>query len=970
MIQLKKVNARNPKTFFVYNNIYVLHQNIAGILNKAEALTICLEELTDKNIQVEVLCITEHFMMAGYESHLLIPNYTLAAYYSRTNNKRGGACILVKNGNRWREIPEIKKLSISGLCEFCAIELLSNKVVIVCIYRVPKQENLNTFFSKLEIILQLLNKKSYKHVVIAGDFNIDILKQNNVTLDFENLLLNYNMTLALKEPTRLISSSCIDNFAHNFPKPCKTEVLELALSDHTAQLIRFRIKQSSIKVWRRRNRDFSKENIQKFKDCLSQLSFSDLYEELDPNKAYNCFMETFKLFYDLCFPFKISTIRVNRKTKWISRGLKMCSAKKKQLLWNFRLKSTSQNKYVYRTYTKTFKKIINLTQRAQNNYRIKNSVNKAKTTWDIINRAKLNIPRDSITRIKVDNHIITNPAEIANAFNNYFVDKIEPISSRGNNVTLNLPCSNSSIFMTACIPNDIQKIINGLKNTNSVGLDDISTKIIKSVNVLISDHLSYILNLCISNGVFPDNLKSTIIKPIFKKGDKEFIEFYRPIALIPIISKIFEKYIHSKLYNYLEINKFLCSEQKGFRQNKDINLAIYDFYKSIITCVDKRCSICAIYCDMTQAFDYVDHEILLNKLESYGIRGNVLSLIKSYLTNRNQITGISKINILTKYEETHLSETRLVKYGVPQGSVLGPLLFIIYINDLPKCTIHPMSLFADDSTVSIQCTTREKYEEEINESLASIVNWLDNNNLKINLTKTQIMHFSQRPQLHKQINVGHKNNPIREVASTKFLGLTMDRQLNWKDHIEGLCKKVSSSAYALYKLTSVVNIDAVLTSYHSLTASVLRYGIIFWGNSTNSIMVFKAQKRCVRSMFGLQSTDSCKPYFLKHKILTLPSLYILEVSLFVHKNPQLFQRMCDVVKRNRRNNNRLCLHSAKTTLMTKSLLCMAPKIYNKLPQEIKTYDLTTFKRALRALLVKKCYYTINDFLNDNNLEAS
>lgn len=894
--------------------------------------------------------------------YLTLPNYSLAAFFSRNNSKRGGTCILVKKGLQWRELHDVKKYSISGLCEFCAIELVNYKTAIVCVYRVPKVDNLNIFFSKLEDILQFLMTISLEHVILAGDYNIDIMKKNTVTLDFECLLLSYNLSLALKEPTRLSSGTCIDNFAHNNKKQCKAEVLELALSDHTAQLLKFPVRQMcAINFWRKNVRDFSLENITKFKDCLSSMSFSEMYAQQDPNRAYTLFLNDFKLFYNLCFPYKIVTILINKKPKWVSRGLKMCSKKKRQLLWNFRLKPSGKNQLIYRNYSKLFKKIIRLTQRAQNNYQIKMSNNQSKTTWQIINSSRMNVPRNSISQIKVGDRTITNPKDIANAFNNYFVDKIKPILNAGNNVTSQINNMTQSIFMAPSIPIDIYDIIKGLKNSSSVGYDDISTRIVKSVAHIICGHLSFLINLCIISGVFPDGLKISILKPLFKKEDKEQMEFYRPIALIPIFSKIFEKFIYGKLYDYFEHNNILCREQKGFRRNKNINMAIYDFYNIVLTNVDKRTPICAVYCDMTQAFDYVDHNILLRKLESYGIRGNVLQLIKSYLSDRKQITNISRLNMKTKWEKSYVSETRSALYGVPQGSVLGPLLFIVYINDLPKVTNYPISLFADDSTVSVPCTTRELYESDINNSLGSIVLWLDNNNLKINLTKTQIMHFSQR--LHNQnINVSYKGNQIHEVDATKFLGITIDKQLNWKAHIADLSKKLSSSAYVLLKLAPVVNRDALLTAYHGLAASVLRYGVIFWGNSTDAKIAFKAQKRCIRAMFGLKKTDSCKPFFDNYKILTLPSLYIFEVALFVRYNPQLFLRISDVVKRNRRDNERLLLHSAKTTLMRKSLLCMAPIIYNKLPNCIKHSE--TFKKKLKLMLTNKCYYNINDFLND------
>lgn len=354
----------------------------------------------------------------------------------------------------------------------------------------------------------------------------------------------------------------------------------------------------------------------------------------------------------------------------------------------------------------------------------------------------------------------------------------------------------------------------------------------------------------------------------------------------------------------------------------------------------------------------------LKKLDAYGVRGNVLELLKSYLYDRKQITEISSLNTRTKLEEIFLSEERTVTYGVPQGSVLGPPLFTLYINDFPKSIDHPVTLFADDSTICIPCNNKDLYKDDINNTLINIIQWLDNNNLKINLSKTVIMHFSQRLLTFSNLDIAYNNITIDTVNTTKFLGLIIDRHLNWKDHIDSLSKRISSSAYALYLLSRNVNRQALLTAYYGLAESVLRYGVIFWGNSTNREVAFKAQKRCLRAMFHLQTTDSCKPYFIMYKILTLPSIYILETIMFVRKNPKLFPRRADQFPRNRRDQTQLCVPPCRTALMRKSVFHIAPIVYNKLPKSWKELNNVHLKRKLKTHLVNKAYYNINEFLEE------
>lgn len=905
--------------------------------------------------------------MAGYEQYLSISNYDLATCFSRRDIKRGGACILIKKGHLWKEIPEVRNLAISSTFECCAIELIHTDLIVICIYRVPNVNNLTTFFERLSKLCQFITKKNKRNIVICGDFNIDTLKRNNTTLDLECLLLNFNFKLVINQPTRLSSKTCIDQFAHNLGKKCKYDVFDFALSDHTCQILKCPVKRIWVlKHWYVERRDYNQQNMNKFRECLQNISLSEMYKLDDPNTAYNLFLETFTLFHNLCFPLKRIKLSVYNRPQWVSRGIKTCSKNKRTLLWRYRLERNEQNKQELKKYTAIYKKIIKLTQRAQNSYKIKSSSNKSKATWEIINRTQMNTPnKNSVGNIKIGNKKVAHPYEIAEAFNNFFVDKIKPISNRGVQVTSNISKSSNSMFMAPCNENDIKAIIKSLKNTGSVGNDGISTKVIKYVSDYISGHLSYILNLCITHGIYPNKLKTTVVKPLFKKKDKECMESYRPIALVPIISKVFEKYIYAQIYKYLDKQNILTEEQKGFRKRKTINMAIYDFLNDVYTNVDNRIPVCSIYCDMTQAFDYVDHNILLSKLDAYGIRGNVLNLIESYLKNRKQYVEVSEIDFKSKCQQIYKSDLRTLTYGVPQGSVLGPPLFIIYINDMPKVTSHPMSLFADDSTVTINSTNAQTYNDEITKTITSIAQWLDNNNLKINIEKTKLMMFSQRSNTNMSIH--YDSQRIAQVKTSKFLGLIIDDKLDWKTHMEELTKRISKSAFALYKLTSVMSVDALVTAYHGLVGSVLRYGVIFWGNSTNREIIFKAQKKCIRTMFGLRVIDTCKPLFIKFKILTLPSLYIFEVAVFVKTNPNLFKKMSDLNNRSRRDDSSLCVRRSHTALMYKSVFCMAPVIFNHIPRPIKELNVSLFKKRLKYLLVNKAYYSISEFLTDKNL---
>ena len=446
--------------------------------------------------------------------------------------------------------------------------------------------------------------------------------------------------------------------------------------------------------------------------------------------------------------------------------------------------------------------------------------------------------------LTVNNVAVTNSKDIANGFNEFFVsigpELAKDIHSDINPLTYVNNINNSiAIFDVSC--EEVRNIIHSLKNS-SAGHDEFPTFVGKICVDSYIEPLTFLINSSLRTGVFPSELKLARVVPIFKAGDSSALTNYRPISVLTFFTKVFEKIVYNKLFNFISDNNILYDHQYGFRKGRSIQQAIITLVDRITKSQDIGDIVITLLIDLKKAFDTIDHRILLRKLYSYGIRGTMFKWIESYLTGRSQYVIF----------DGKVSETRSIKCGVPQGSILGPLLFILSVNDM--CNVSPILfkiLYADDTCVLISGNHLNNLIKMLNIELISLNNWFKANKLSLNTKKSFFMIFHRsriKPNVINKVVID--NHDLTQVKSAKYLGVIIDHKLNWIEHISYVKSKISKGIGIMYKARQFLTKKALLMLYHAYIYPYMTYCIEVWGcaSQTQLNCLFLLQKKIIRIM--------------------------------------------------------------------------------------------------------------------------
>lgn len=410
------------------------------------------------------------------------------------------------------------------------------------------------------------------------------------------------------------------------------------------------------------------------------------------------------------------------------------------------------------------------------------------------------------------------------------------------------------------------------------------------------------------------------------------------------MSKVFEILLKKQIYNYFESNSLFTNCQYGFRTSHSTVEAVVSFVKRCFVGIENGYHISSSFYDFSKAFDTVSHETLLLKLKYYGFNGLSVKFLASYLNDRHQ-------SVLANGKR---SQYQVLKHGVPQGSILGPLLFIIYVNDLPDYIRDGCSesfMFADDLAVNTIHKNSDILSMELADVSSRVVDWCSANNLMINSNKTVKLNFGI--------------NRLTTVSNTavRFLGIFLEPRMGWKTHVDYVAKKLSKGLYMLRLLRNNLPNKVLFTIFHSHIQSHLNYGIILWGHHTSAQALFILQKKALRLIYGVPNTTHCKPLFIRSQILTLPSMYVLACLLYIRNNINNYIACTSVHKYSTRNNTNLYIDKCKYSITQNSFLFFAFKLFNSLPVDIRNLPFRVFRTRIRTILLANPLYDVDEFFN-------
>jgi exonuclease III len=925
------------------NGLNFLYINTQSFRNK---LT-CLEKfLAGLKIIVHIIVLVEINLKTSEMKFYNLNNYF--CYHScREGKTYGGVAIYAHKS------VDSQQVSSKQMCyaNFLVVELIHLKCKIIGIYN-PPDTNKTEFIDYLD---GFLNEK--QHSYIFGDFNINLLDTDSVTVsDFCSSINSNGFTFLNKiSPemyTRrsntintLIDHVITDKLLHSYI----LHTGDIYFSDH-----RFLLLNCNQNIPKTINKKIEKINYSALKSKISSINL----ENIDFETYHNTICETIKT----CTETKIITEKFGSYNQpWFKNELKPYMKLRDEyykLKKKFPLNDHFKLKFKY--YKNFCADHVERDKIIFNSNKIQSNINQPRKLWPEISRIIYNKTKtfdNPVKLIKDNDQLISNPKLIANTMNNFFVeipkqlDQALPNLVATSNILQNAEPSDCLTDFLRVSKAEIIEVIKTLKPDAAAGYDKLSTNFLRQADDKVLEFLVKSVNTMFDTNKFPNTLKIAKIIPIFKDGDKREANNYRPIAVLPILSKIFETIINNRIIEYLTKSNIIHKNQFGFRKGSSTAAATINLIIDIVNGLENKKKTAGLFIDLKKAFDCVNHEILLKHLWKIGFRGKAHKLLENYLTGRRQFVKIGETE----------GETIQNNCGVPQGSILGPTLFLIYINEIFNLQlIGKPQLYADDAVLIYTENSLDDLYVAMSTDLRILNSWFTENRLTINSKKTQYMIFKTKNFSNANFfnYITFNNEQIHITENYKYLGLWLDSNLNFNFHISQIKKRVAPIAGVLKKIRKHLTPNILDTIYFAYVHSHITYLISLWGmaGATKIHLLEVIQNKALKNLRGLPRLFPTKQLY-NERILPLVCLQDYEMLLIAYKitknnfkfGPLTYRS--DIHSYNTRNAQNIHLPQFRLSIGRKSFSYDAFKKFNDLPNEIKqTESYSKFKNYIKNYL--------------------